>query len=329
MSPTADRRLSGKVEPVESCLFCNSPFRDKASISAEDYFFNAVEGSFRFVSCRECGSLNLVDRLLPDYLLEAYGNYYTHASSGESLQTSPSPLGAGNVIRKLKRALCLPIEGRRYRNRIAEVPTSVGKEVHFRMIPPSVSRILDYGCGGGAFMRHVASQGHEVAGIDFDPDVLKDRHREGFQAQLPSEIPDGWHGYFDIVSMRHVIEHVPSPDDTLRIVRNCLRPGGWLFIETPHAQAEGLRVYGRYWRGLEAPRHLAIASLDGILRTLTRAGFADIQPYFRAGVRAGTWTQSDGVVPEGERAAMEVRRSMAAEETLDNSEYIDLWCRKL
>jgi len=63
-------------------------------------------------------------------------------------------------------------------------------------------------------------------------------------------------GPYDLIVMRHVLEHLPDPWATLEAAVDRLRPGGVLYVCTPNPQALQLKVLGGRWPHLDAPRHL-------------------------------------------------------------------------
>ncbi len=87
---------------------------------------------------------------------------------------------------------------------------------------------------------------------------------------------------FDLITLSHVIEHVHYPIDLLRACHRLLKPGGVLWLETPNIKSYGHRFYGRFWRGLEPPRHLVIFSPSGLFSILNDTGFVNIEQKNRA-----------------------------------------------
>lgn len=101
---------------------------------------------------------------------------------------------------------------------------------------PERGRLLDIGCGNGVLLRTFSGIAPDwtLAGADLD-----DRHRatveaipgvERFYAGPAEEIPD----QFDVITMQHVLEHVPEPVDVLGKLAGRLNPGGVLFIQVPN-----------------------------------------------------------------------------------------------
>jgi SAM-dependent methyltransferase len=101
---------------------------------------------------------------------------------------------------------------------------------------PERGTLLDIGCGNGVLLRTFSGIAPEwtLAGADLD-----DRHQATveqipgvvkFYAGPAEEIPD----QFDVITMQHVLEHIPEPVDLLGKLAQRLNPGGVLFIEIPN-----------------------------------------------------------------------------------------------
>jgi 2-polyprenyl-6-hydroxyphenyl methylase/3-demethylubiquinone-9 3-methyltransferase len=95
-------------------------------------------------------------------------------------------------------------------------------------------RILDIGCGGGFLSNYLATQEHNVIGLDLASDALKVarlhdatgrvEYIEGDACRLP--FPDGG---FDVVCSMDFLEHVEAPELSIREAARVLAPGG-LFV---------------------------------------------------------------------------------------------------
>lgn len=133
-------------------------------------------------------------------------------------------------------------------------------------------RLLDVGCGDGAFVSYMTHLGWEAEGVDPDAAAIESGRAAGLnvtQGTLAA-IDDAEHiGVYDAITMSHVIEHVHHPVEELERVHRLLRPGGLLWVATPNLEALGHRRFGRDWLGLDPPRHLVLftqASLDRLIR---------------------------------------------------------------
>jgi len=117
-------------------------------------------------------------------------------------------------------------------------------------------RLLDVGCGEGAFLHAAQAMGWQVSGNEMsavgcrmaqDQWKLEVVHGALEQASYPS-------GHFQLVALWHVIEHVPDPLATLQEVARVTRPGGRVVIACPNRDARLYRI--AYWIGRGRPAHL-------------------------------------------------------------------------
>jgi len=143
-------------------------------------------------------------------------------------------------------------------------------------------RLLDVGCGDGGRLARWQAMGWEVEGQEVDATAAeRARHGHGLRVHLGAlsdlALPDST---FDVVTMSHVIEHVPHP---LALLQECLRllkPGGRLIAVTPNVSSLGHRRFTSCWLGLDPPRHLHLFSSLTLNQLAVQAGFQ----------RARTWT---------------------------------------
>jgi SAM-dependent methyltransferase len=140
------------------------------------------------------------------------------------------------------------------------------------------ARVLDIGCGDGRFLAAMAARGAAcVEGLETDPVAARlARRRTGAtihergieQADLPE-------AGFDLVSLLHVLEHVPDPRATLIAARRVLRPGGGvLFVALPNAGSLEAALFGSAWYHLDLPRHLWGFTPHTLVRLVEECGFA-------------------------------------------------------
>lgn len=100
------------------------------------------------------------------------------------------------------------------------------------------SRCLDIGAGAGVFLDLLSNEGAAVFGIE-PQKIFRDFTFERFGIALDRRTIDEsyWQdrhaGSFDVVTMWDVLEHVNFPVETLRGACHVLKPGGWLFLDTP------------------------------------------------------------------------------------------------
>jgi 2-polyprenyl-3-methyl-5-hydroxy-6-metoxy-1,4-benzoquinol methylase len=115
---------------------------------------------------------------------------------------------------------------------------------------PRGGSVLDVGCGNGYLLREVAARRPDAAlhGVDFSAGLATNASggREfpialGSARRLPFAP-----AAFDVISMTEVLEHLKEPVETLRQVRDALKPGGVLVLSVPNMSS-----YSPFWRVAE------------------------------------------------------------------------------
>jgi SAM-dependent methyltransferase len=121
--------------------------------------------------------------------------------------------------------------------------------------PPG--RLLDFGCGTGEFLDLCQSRGWTARGLDPDPDAQEvARERYGLTVEDPARIRELPPDHFDIITLWHVLEHVPGLSETVKELRRALAPTGTLVVAVPNCSSFDARYYGKYWAAYDVPRHL-------------------------------------------------------------------------
>lgn len=285
-------------ESISACLLCGSAELVPCIDGVEDWFFRAVPGCFKYDRCKNCSSLLLRERPKPENLGMAYAGYYTHSSAGVYQPATGNGTFLLEAYKRYRFERSRSIIDRLIGALYSCFPKRVLRlNLTYRFIPKRKVRVLDYGCGSGDYLRFAQDLGHDVFGIDFDPSAVAAARAQGIPAAVPAEVPLSRleHGFHHVVA-NHVIEHVSDPVALLRSFHDWLVPGGTAYLEFPNGQAEGLRQYGKYWRGLEAPRHFSVPSADGIRLAARRAGFHRIEMLGQPandGIRSSMWSQSE------------------------------------
>jgi 2-polyprenyl-3-methyl-5-hydroxy-6-metoxy-1,4-benzoquinol methylase len=236
---------------------------------------------------------------LSSELSKAYASYYTHASS--------IPEARPGSLRALFRAIKRSYLSNRYGYRDPSRPSGsralgwllylfpvrrsdVDAEIRFLHAQPG-GRLLDIGCGSGAWLGWMRTLGWEVEGIDFDENAIQAARGENLNVHTGTlEAQSYPSDTFDVINLNHVIEHVPDPVGLLTEIRRILKPGGKLVLATPNAASIGHRLFGSDWRGLEPPRHLHIFTPPSMLAALQKAGFSEVT--LRTLTSAYVWAQS-------------------------------------
>ena len=125
-------------------------------------------------------------------------------------------------------------------------------------------RILDYGCGLGQFIYGLKN----AAGFEISGEAR--RHCKGRGLHVWGRLGDVPAGQWDIVIVRHVLEHLEAPAEALRAMRQLLAPSGTLIIVLPR-EGHGAASYEP-----DVHRHLYCWNFRNLNNLLYVAGY---QPY--------------------------------------------------
>lgn len=274
----------GRLEQVPTCPACGSGKRSGLPLACTDHRTDLRDETWHLSRCAACRSLYLDPRPDGESLPRAYEVYYTHDEANDA---SPPQAGIGGLVGRFVHGYL------NHRFGMTRQPASRWGVAVFCALPPlrqkldyygrhlyprdfpQRGRLLDVGCGSGAFLARAVEMGWQVNGLDPDPAAVAVCTGQGLNVVQGTlrDAPAKWAGQFDVVTMSHSIEHVTQPGAELKQVYSLLRPGGVLWLACPNPDSLGSRIYARAWRGLHAPYHLVIPSAPQLSRLLLDAGF--------------------------------------------------------
>jgi SAM-dependent methyltransferase len=251
----------------------------EAFLSAGDSTFG-FPGTFHVVRCRRCGMLYTDPQVVPEDIAAFYpADYSAHA--------------AGRAERRRG--------GRAGRDPWDRLP-EIGRK-----------RLLDVGCGSGAYLLRQKQAGWQVYGVEPAAAAAEAARRHGLEvvqgvipgAKLPKET-------FDIVTMLGVLDHVPAPLATLRELHGRLAAGGRLIVSAPNAASAAAETFGADWPGWDLPRHQNHFTPETLAEMLRRAGFAGVELSWKR--RTSRWQR--GARLRAESAGSRLWRCVAASRNL-------------
>lgn len=137
------------------------------------------------------------------------------------------------------------------------------------------SDVLDVGCGDGRFLKAMRERGHRIAGTEMPgPAYERAAKVREIELQLPPLSENSFpNRTFALVTVWHVLEHVPDPENLIHTVRHLLRGGGTLIVEVPNAASWHSRATGSRSFSLDPPRHLHQFTRRSLTNMLERQGF--------------------------------------------------------
>ncbi|MDG5491078.1 class I SAM-dependent methyltransferase [Psychroserpens sp. SPM9] len=117
--------------------------------------------------------------------------------------------------------------------------------------------LLDIGCGTGDFLKTAREDQWKVYGIEpnesarnianqkVEQDVFDTNHLSQFETQT-----------FDVITLWHVLEHLPDLEEYLTQIQRLLKPKGRLVIAVPNFKSYDAKYYQNFWAAYDVPRHL-------------------------------------------------------------------------
>jgi SAM-dependent methyltransferase len=138
--------------------------------------------------------------------------------------------------------------------------------------------ILDFGCGSGAFLAQTAEsiRSRALWGFEIADSPMMEELNCGAIKIVRGELTDLLKVLprCSLITMNHVIEHLPDPRATITSLTERLLPGGVLEGQTPAADSLERAVFGTRWSGYHAPRHTVVFSKAGLATMLEQCGLS-------------------------------------------------------
>ena len=136
--------------------------------------------------------------------------------------------------------------------------------------------ILDFGCGWGGFLRNVKEY-RSLAGIELRKECINYIQNNIKKINISNNIYS-FDKKFDVITMFHVLEHLPYQIKTLKVLKSKLKNKGKIIIEVPHAEdflilQEELKEFKNFTFWSE---HLILHTYKSLKFILLKSGFKNI-----------------------------------------------------
>lgn len=231
-----------------SCPVCGADHYQRTGIAPDRLL--GIPGEFQMVRCLECGVVYLNPQPTTDEILRYYpADYDAYAGARVDELSGLRRWSVAYGLHKRRRAVTRYV---------------------------SSGRLLEVGCATGAFLDTMRAAGDwDVYGVDISEYAVNyAQDRLGLkvflgqlaEAQFPA-------GYFDVVVMWDVLEHLPDPRAALSEVRRVLKDDGWFIFRVPNLDSWDARLFGAYWAGFDVPRHFTTFSVETVRHLLKLEGF--------------------------------------------------------
>lgn len=128
-------------------------------------------------------------------------------------------------------------------------------------------RILDIGAGTGDFLLTAKNDGWETVGVEPSERAKNIAIEKGIS--FVNGIDALENNSFDVITMWHVLEHVPNLELQIQELKRLLKPTGTLIVAVPNFKSFDAKYYNEFWAAYDVPIHFwhfskkAIQSLFG------------------------------------------------------------------
>ena len=214
---------------LNKCPICESE-NSEIFLRSKDYFLTGED--FQINQCKHCGFLFTNPRPVNSKLPEYYKTeeYISHSNSNKGIIN-----GLYHFVRNF---------------------TLSGKVSMIRKFKSSGS-VLDIGSGTGEFLVSMQKQSFSVTGVEPDVDarnyaittyslnIYDENELDVFKDQS-----------FEIITMWHVLEHVPDLLKRVQQIKRLLKSDGILIVAVPNPDSKDAIFYKNFWAAFDLPRHL-------------------------------------------------------------------------
>lgn len=114
--------------------------------------------------------------------------------------------------------------------------------------------VLDFGCGTGDFLVACKNAGFSILGFEPNSDAATLSQKKG--VELISSIENLKDNSVDVITLWHVLEHLPNLENDIAQFKRVLKPNGTLIIAVPNYKSFDAKWYKQFWAAYDVPRHL-------------------------------------------------------------------------
>lgn len=233
---------------MSACPLCGHGHA-QSIFQGTDRLFGTTDRQFQVVECTQCRFL----RLYPKPADHELGQFYP-----PDYYFSPSPGGV---------------------SQLSEIYRRLVLSDHVRFVERATKKrkglLLDVGCSGGLVARLLRDRGVKALGFDNSLSAARAAWQSNgvpvicgdfLKAPLQTES-------CSVLTMFHVLEHVPDPQAYLKKAFELLAKDGRLVVQVPNAASWQFLMFGEHWNGVDIPRHLWNFRISDLERVLDQCGF--------------------------------------------------------
>jgi 2-polyprenyl-3-methyl-5-hydroxy-6-metoxy-1,4-benzoquinol methylase len=223
-----------------------------------EYIFTAkdhlVSGDkFNIEHCSNCGFRFTNPRPSDDELGKYYDSneYISHADEGNNLVNKLYKIARGFTLKSKLNLI----------NRLTKK-----------------RQLLDVGCGTAHFLSYCQQAGWQISGVEPN-DLARKQAEEKTSIIIHKNLLDIEGGIYDMITLWHVLEHLPNLDQIVKQLNDLLAPGGNLLIALPNYEAYEEKRFNQHWAAYDVPRHLHHFNKNSLGKLLNKHGLKIVKTY--------------------------------------------------
>ncbi|MFV0565007.1 MAG: class I SAM-dependent methyltransferase [Flavobacteriaceae bacterium] len=117
--------------------------------------------------------------------------------------------------------------------------------------------LLDIGCGTGDFLKTAQQHNWGILGIEPNAQARTIANTKTKNAVFaPDKLLTLKPSTFDVITLWHVLEHLPDLENQIEIYKALLKPNGTLIVAVPNYKSYDAQFYKQHWAAYDVPRHL-------------------------------------------------------------------------
>lgn len=130
--------------------------------------------------------------------------------------------------------------------------------------------LLDIGAGTGDFLVEAKKNNWHTWGIEPSEKAKNIAIQKG--VNFFNDIKDVSDSSMDVITMWHVLEHIPDVENHITELKRILKPDGIIIIAVPNFNSYDAKYYGKHWAAYDVPRHLWHFSKTAIKKLFAAQG---------------------------------------------------------
>jgi len=146
------------------------------------------------------------------------------------------------------------------------------KESWIKKYAKKNAEVLDVGAGTGSLVEFLRERGWSADGVEPNPKARALAKGKGIE--LKTTLKDLGNKKYDLITLWHVLEHIPDLERDILEITKKLNADGILFVAVPNYRSYDAKHYGSYWAAYDVPRHLWHFSQNSIQKIFSKNGFS-------------------------------------------------------